>query len=275
MLDLKARIERYFDEIATIRPGALAAEVRADIAEVMTGLGAGVLRAALPGDWAVQEWVKKAILLHFRAQALRVMPGECSNFFDKIALKYAQYERDDFVRDGVRVVPPAYVREGVFVAENCVLMPCYVNIGAYIDSGSMIDIWATIGSCAQIGKRVHISGNACIGGVLEPLQASPVIIEDDCFVGAGAIIVEGVIVERGAVIAAGVRLGQSTRIYERETGKIYIGRVPSGAVVVPGSLPSTDGKYSLECAIIVKKVDAGTLAKTSINQILREVAHAN
>ena len=197
------------------------------------------------------------------------MQGQYSRFFDKVPLKYADYSEADFVRDGVRVVPDAIVRRGAYVAPDVVLMPSYVNIGAHVGSGTMVDTWATVGSCAQIGRNVHLSGGVGIGGVLEPVQAGPTIIEDNCFIGARSEIVEGVIVEEGAVISMGVYLGQSTRIYDRSSGETSYGRIPAGSVVVPGSLPSSDGKYSLYCAVIVKQVDAQTRAKTSLNDLLR------
>ena len=221
------------------------------------------------GAWQVNEWLKKAVLLSFRLQESRRVPGTHSNFFDKVPLKYAGYSEDDFRRDGVRVVPDAIVRRGAYVARDVVLMPSYVNIGARIGAGTMVDTWATVGSCAQIGENVHLSGGVGIGGVLEPLQATPTIIENGCFIGARSEIVEGVVVEEGAVISMGVFIGQSTRIYDRATGEIGYGRVPAGAVVVPGSLPSADGRYALQCAVIVKQVDARTRARTGINELLR------
>lgn len=235
----------------------------------MLDSGAARVAEQVDGDWHVNQWLKKAVLLSFRLTDNQVMPGAYSRFYDKVPLKYADYAEEDFVRDGVRVVPDAIVRRGAYVASDVVLMPSFVNIGARVDSGTMVDTWTTVGSCAQIGKNVHLSGGVGIGGVLEPLQASPTIIEDDCFIGARSEIVEGVIVERGSVISMGVYIGQSTRIYDRETDEISYGRVPAGSVVVPGSLPSKNGKYSLNCAIIVKHVDAKTRAKTSLNDLLR------
>ena len=242
------------------------------VTTVIAGLSTGAVRVAekVNGTWVINQWLKKAVLLHFRLNNNTLMPSGLTNFYDKVALKYADYSVEQFKQDKVRVVPPANVRTGSYIAPNCVIMPSYVNIGAYIDSGSMIDIWATIGSCAQIGKNTHISSNTCIGGVLEPLQANPTIIEDDCFIGTGSAIVEGTIVEAGSVIAMGVCIGQSTKIYDRATGEIYYGRVPAGSVVVPGSLPSKDGKYNTNCAIIVKTVDASTRAKVGINELLRD-----
>ena len=223
----------------------------------------------IAGEWVVHQWLKKAVLLYFRINDNDVMDGAESRFYDKVPLKYADYSKEQFQAEGVRVVPPATVRTGSFVGKNVVLMPSYVNIGAFVDEGTMVDTWATVGSCAQIGKNVHLSGGVGIGGVLEPLQANPTIIEDNCFIGARSEIVEGVVVEEGAVISMGVYIGQSTRIYDRETGEVHYGRVPAGAVVVPGNLPSKDGKYSLYAAIIVQKVDAQTRSKVGINALLR------
>lgn len=220
-------------------------------------------------QWVTNEWIKKAVLLYMYSKKNNVIPGHHTNYYDKIPLKYKEYNETRFQEEKVRIVPPATVRYGAFINFNTVVMPSYVNIGAYIDEGTMIDTWATVGSCAQIGKHVHISGGAGIGGVLEPLQNNPTIIEDNCFIGARSEIVEGVIVEQGCVISMGVFIGQSTKIYDRESGKIFYGRVPSNSVVVPGSLPSKDGKYNLYAAIIVKKVDLKTLNKVEINSILR------
>jgi len=234
-------------------------------------LDAGSARVAEPrdGGWHVNQWLKKAVLLSFRLSDNAVMPGTHSKFFDKVPMKYADYSEEDFRRDGVRVVPDAIVRRGAYVASDVVLMPSYVNIGARVDSGTMVDTWATVGSCAQIGKNVHLSGGVGIGGVLEPVQAGPTIIEDDCFIGARSEVVEGVIVEKGSVISMGVYIGQSTKIYDRATGKVSYGRIPAGSVVVSGNLPSADGKYSLYCAVIVKHVDEKTRSKTSLNDLLR------
>lgn len=245
----------------------------------IAGLNAGQIRVAqniqtnsdLPSNWQVNTWVKQAILLSFRLHDNVVMPaGGFSQFYDKVPSKFANFTEADFIKQGARIVPPAVARHGSFIAKNVILMPSYVNIGAYVDEGSMVDTWATVGSCAQIGKNVHLSGGVGIGGVLEPLQANPVIIEDNCFIGARSEIVEGVIVEKNAVISMGVYIGQSTKIYDRATGEVFYGRVPSGAVVVPGSLPSKDGSHSLYCAVIVKRVDAQTRAKTAINDLLRD-----
>jgi len=268
---LQAAIEHAFESRAKITPQNADAEVRAAVATVLGLLDAGTLRVAekFSGEWRVNEWLKKAVLLSFRIADNTAMRAGGLSFYDKVPLKYDGWDAAQFGAAGVRVVPPATVRRGAFVASNVVLMPSYVNIGAYVDSGSMVDTWATVGSCAQIGKNVHLSGGVGIGGVLEPLQAAPTIIEDDCFIGARSEIVEGVIVESGAVISMGVFIGQSTRIYDRERDEILYGRVPAGAVVVPGSLPAKNGKYALSCAVIVKRVDAQTRAKTSLNELLR------
>ncbi len=269
---LKLTIEQAFEGRATLSPQNTPAAVRDAIDAVLERLDAGTLRVAekVDGAWVVHEWLKKAVLLSFRINDNAPMAAEPSSFYDKVPLKFSGWGRERFAAAGVRVVPPATVRRGAFIAGGAVLMPSYVNIGAYVDSGTMVDTWATVGSCAQIGKNVHLSGGVGIGGVLEPLQAAPTIIEDGCFIGARSEIVEGVIVETGAVISMGVFIGQSTRIYDREADTISYGRVPAGAVVVPGSLPAGNGKYSLACAVIVKRVDAQTRAKTSINELLRD-----
>jgi 2,3,4,5-tetrahydropyridine-2-carboxylate N-succinyltransferase len=268
---LKATIEAAFERRTTLSPHSAGDDIRAAVTEVLELLDAGTLRVAekRPTGWQVHDWLKKAVLLSFRLWDNAPMPAGALNFYDKVPLKFSGWDAARFAAAGVRVVPPATVRRGAYVAPNAILMPSYVNIGAYVGSGTMVDTWATVGSCAQIGKNVHLSGGVGIGGVLEPLQANPTIIEDDCFIGARSEIVEGVVVESGAVISMGVFIGQSTRIYDRESGTISYGRVPSGAVVVPGSLPSADGRYSLACAVIVKRVDAQTRAKTSINELLR------
>ena len=247
------------------------ARVESAVREAIELLDAGEARVAeyRDGAWQVNQWLKKAVLLSFRLNDNQVIEGAHSRFFDKVPMKYADYSEARFRADRVRVVPDAIVRKGAYVAPDVVLMPSYVNIGAYVDSGTMVDTWATVGSCAQIGRNVHLSGGVGIGGVLEPIQAGPTIIEDDCFIGARSEVVEGVIVEKGSVISMGVFLGQSTRIYDRDTGEISYGRVPAGSVVVPGNLPSGDGKYSLYCAVIVKHVDAKTRSKTSLNDLLR------
>jgi len=266
-------IEAAFEVRADITPQSIKPEVRDAVESVIAGLDKGELRVAkkLDGQWVVNEWIKKAVLLSFRAKDNVVMDGGETRFFDKVDSKFANWDEAAFRSAGFRVVPPAMARRGSYIAKNAVLMPSYVNIGAYVDEGTMVDTWATVGSCAQIGKNVHLSGGVGIGGVLEPLQASPTIIEDNCFIGARSEIVEGVIVEEGAVISMGVYIGQSTRIYDRETGEVSYGRVPAGAVVVSGNLPSNDGKYSLYCAVIVKKVDAKTRSKVGINELLRGV----
>ena len=225
----------------------------------------------IAGEWVVHQWLKKAVLLYFRINDNGIIKGDDAQYFDKVPLKFSDFTAEQFKEAGVRVVPPATARKGSFIAPNTVLMPSYVNIGAFVDEGTMVDTWATVGSCAQIGKNVHLSGGVGIGGVLEPLQANPTIIEDNCFIGARSEVVEGVIVEEGSVISMGVFIGQSTRIYDRETGEIHYGRVPAGSVVVSGSLPSKCGKYSLYAAVIVKKVDAKTRAKVGINALLRSI----
>jgi 2,3,4,5-tetrahydropyridine-2-carboxylate N-succinyltransferase len=269
--DLRATIETAYERRAQITPQTTSPEVGNAIETVLELLDAGTLRVAekRADTWLVHEWLKKAVLLSFRIAPNAPQVAGPLAFYDKVPLKFSGWDEARFAAAGVRVVPPATVRRGAFVAGNVVLMPSYVNIGAYVDSGSMVDTWATVGSCAQIGKNVHLSGGVGIGGVLEPLQASPTIIEDNCFIGARSEIVEGVIVESGAVISMGVFIGQSTRIYDRERDEVLYGRVPAGAVVVPGTLPSSNGKYGLACAVIVKRVDAQTRAKTSLNELLR------
>ena len=268
---LQSTIELAWDNRAEI--SALnAPKVREAVEHVIAELDAGRLRVAERqgvGQWSVNQWVKKAVLLSFRLSDNRLMRAGELGFFDKVATKFAQADEAQLREAGVRVVPPAVARRGSFLARNVVLMPSYVNIGAYVDEGTMVDTWATVGSCAQIGRNVHLSGGVGIGGVLEPLQANPTIIEDNCFIGARSEIVEGVIVEENSVISMGVYIGQSTKIYDRATGEVIYGRVPAGSVVVSGNLPSPDGRYSLYCAVIVKKADAQTRAKTSINELLR------
>ena len=267
----QSTIDAAWDKRAEIGSQSPEPALREAVAAVIGGLESGALRVAskVDGKWVTLEWVKKAVLLSFRLQDNAVMQSGALQFYDKVPTKFTNYTAADFAAGGFRVVPPAVARRGAFVARNVVLMPSYVNIGAYVDEGTMVDTWATVGSCAQIGRNVHLSGGVGIGGVLEPLQANPVIIEDNCFIGARSEIVEGVIVEENSVISMGVFIGTSTRIYDRATGSITYGRVPSGSVVVPGSLPSADGSYSLYCAVIVKRVDAKTRAKTSINELLR------
>jgi 2,3,4,5-tetrahydropyridine-2-carboxylate N-succinyltransferase len=268
---LKSVIESAWERRTELGPARVDAELREAVEECVAGLDSGTLRVAeqRDGRWTVNQWLKQAVLLSFRLNDNRVVDAGFTRFFDKVPSKFAQYDDEQFRRGGMRVVPDAVVRRGAYIAADVVLMPSFVNIGAYVDQGSMIDTWATVGSCAQIGKHVHLSGGAGIGGVLEPLQAAPTIIEDNCFIGARSEVVEGVIVERGSVLGMGVYIGQSTRIYDRETGEIHYGRVPAGSVVVAGNLPSKDGKYSLYCAVIVKKVDEKTRAKTSLNDLLR------
>ncbi|HSH27070.1 MAG TPA: 2,3,4,5-tetrahydropyridine-2,6-dicarboxylate N-succinyltransferase [Wenzhouxiangella sp.] len=270
---LKLAIEAAWDRRDELSPDSDDPELRGQVDTCLQGLESGELRVAEPdgdGGWKVNGWLKQAILLHFRITPNRVMEGGVSRYFDKVDLRFAD-KMDTPEQCGARVVPTATVRRGAHIGNDVVLMPSYVNIGAFVGAGSMIDTWATVGSCAQIGAGVHISGGAGIGGVLEPLQANPTIIEDGCFVGARSEVVEGVIVEKGAVIGMGVFLGQSTRIYNRETGEIMTGRVPAGSVVVAGSLPAKDGSHSLYAAIIVKQVDERTRSRTSVNELLRNV----
>ncbi len=272
---LAATIDEAFERRAEISAKNAAPALRHAIEECIELLDSGRARVAekRAGQWVVNQWLKKAVLLYFRTHDNSLIEAGYTRFFDKVPMKYAARSQADdgkLLTDGsTRVVPPAVARRGSFIAPNVVLMPSYVNIGAYVDSGTMVDTWATVGSCAQIGKNVHLSGGVGIGGVLEPLQAAPTIIEDNCFIGARSEVVEGVIVEEGSVISMGVFIGQSTKIYDRTTGQVIQGRVPAGSVVVSGNLPSSDGKYSLYCAVIVKRVDAQTRAKTSINELLR------
>ncbi len=268
---LRQTIEAAFERRAEITPANIDPALRAAIEDCIGQLDSGQARIAqqVDGQWQVNEWLKKAVLLYFRANDNQVIDAGAVRYYDKVPLKFADQTPDQLRAGGVRVVPSAVARRGAYIAPNVVLMPSYVNIGAYVDSGTMVDTWATVGSCAQIGKNVHLSGGVGIGGVLEPLQANPTIIEDDCFIGARSEVVEGVIVGRGSVLAMGVFISQSTRIYDRATGQITYGRVPPGSVVVPGSLPSADGSYNLACAIIVKRVDEKTRSKTSINELLR------
>jgi len=271
LLDMRETIEAAFERRTEFGPANAPADVVAAVEAAIDALDRGEARVAekTDGAWRVNDWLKKAVLLSFRLFDNRVVEAGYTRFFDKVDLKYAGYDAERFRAEGVRVVPPAVVRHGAYVARNAVLMPSYVNIGAYVGEGTMVDTWATVGSCAQIGRNVHLSGGVGIGGVLEPLQANPTIIEDDCFIGARSEVVEGVIVEQGAVLSMGVYVGQSTRIYDRERDEVLYGRIPAGAVVVPGSLPSADGRYSLYCAVIVKRVDAQTRAKVGINELLR------
>ena len=271
--ETEALINAQFERRAELEPDNISAALRAAVSETIAQLDSGQLRIAekINDEWIVRQWLKKAVLLSFIIDGNQVIEGGHSRYFDKISGKFEAYDEAGFVATGARVVPPATVRRGSFIGRNVVLMPSFVNIGAYVGSGTMVDTWATVGSCAQIGSNVHLSGGVGIGGVLEPLQANPTIIEDDCFIGARSEIVEGVIVGEGAVISMGVYIGQSTRIYNRATDEISYGRVPPGAVVVSGSLPAADGKYSLYCAVIVKTVDAKTRAKVGINAILRDL----
>jgi len=272
MSDLQTVIEQAFEKRAEINPRNVDTLVKEAVVDVIGQLDSGKIRVAEKSgdDWIVNEWIKKAVLLSFRIEDNHFLKGGFTNYFDKVESKFADYNSRDFRASGVRVVPPATARRGAYIAPNVILMPSYVNIGAYVDSGTMVDTWATVGSCAQIGKNVHLSGGVGIGGVLEPLQANPTIIEDDCFIGARSEVVEGVIVEKGSVISMGVYIGQSTKIYDRSSGEVSYGRIPAGSVVVSGNLPSKDGSYSLYCAVIVKKVDAKTRSKVSLNELLRE-----
>ncbi|AVP97514.1 2,3,4,5-tetrahydropyridine-2,6-dicarboxylate N-succinyltransferase [Ahniella affigens] len=267
---LKTDIEQAFEARASLSAADLGG-LKPGINAVIKALETGVLRVAEPSDagWITHQWIKKAVLLSFRTEQNAVMPSAPAPYYDKVPLRYEGYGPEQFAAEGVRVVPGAVVRRGAHIARDVVLMPSFVNIGAHVGQGTMVDTWATVGSCAQIGAQVHLSGGVGIGGVLEPVQANPTIIEDGCFIGARSEVVEGFIVERGSVIGMGVFLGQSTRVFDRETGEIHYGRVPAYSVVVPGSLPSTDGKYSLACAVIVKKVDEKTRSKVGINELLR------
>jgi 2,3,4,5-tetrahydropyridine-2-carboxylate N-succinyltransferase len=269
---LQQRIEEAWEQRRELSPSRAPMEWREAVEECLDGLESGRFRVAEPlgppGEWRVEQWLKKAVLLAFRVHANEVIEAGHARFYDKLPLRWSGADRS-IEEAGARVVPPATVRRGACIGRDTVLMPSYVNIGAWVGPGTMVDTWATVGSCAQIGANVHLSGGVGIGGVLEPLQANPTIIEDDCFIGARSEVVEGVIVERGCVLSMGVYIGQSTKIYHRETGEILRGRVPAGSVVVPGSLPAADGTHSLYCAVIVKQVDEQTRARTSVNEILR------
>lgn len=271
-MSLENVIDLAFENRAELSPQHAPAEVREAVNEALQWLDQGKRRVAekIEGQWVVNQWLKKAVLLSFRLQDNRVMEGGETCYFDKVEPKFGTYSPADFAASGVRVVPPAAVRKGAYIAPGVILMPSFVNIGAYVDSGTMVDTWATVGSCAQIGKNVHLSGGVGIGGVLEPLQAGPTIIEDNCFIGARSEVVEGVVVEEGSVISMGVYIGQSTKIYNRMTGEISYGRVPAGSVVVSGNLPSADGSHSLYCAVIIKQVDERTRSKVGINELLRD-----
>ena len=272
MTDTKAIIEHAFEN-KTDSDALKSPELRHAVADTLSKLDSGELRVASPSskDWIVHEWLKKTVLISFLLQDNEVISTGDTQYFDKVPSKFLNLDKTDFEAGGYRVVPPAIVRRGVFIGKRVVLMPSYVNIGAYVDDGTMVDTWATVGSCAQIGKNVHLSGGVGIGGVLEPLQASPTIIEDNCLIGARSEVVEGVIIERDSVLSMGVYIGQSTRILDRATGEISYGRVPAGSVVVSGSIPAADGSHSLYCAVIVKKVDEKTRAKVGINELLRDI----
>ena len=273
MSELQQIIETAFEIRADITPANVEPSVKKAVDEAIELLDSGKARVAEPGDngWQVNEWLKKAVLLSFRIRDNAIMAGGSTQYYDKVDSKFATSNAKQMANSGVRVVPPAMARKGSYIAPGVVLMPSYVNIGAYVDSGTMVDTWATVGSCAQIGKNVHLSGGVGIGGVLEPLQASPTIIEDNCFIGARSEVVEGVIVEKNSVISMGVYIGQSTKIYNRETDEVSYGRIPAGSVVVSGNLPSGNGKYSLYCAVIVKQVDEKTRGKVGINELLRNI----
>ncbi len=273
MSELQSVIEAAFEQRADISPDNVDPEVKRAVLAAIELLDSGEARVAEPADggWRVNEWLKKAVLLSFRIRDNQIMPGGFTQYYDKVDSRFAGLDAEAHRASGVRVVPPAVARKGAYVAPGVVLMPSYVNIGAYVDGGTMVDTWATVGSCAQIGKNVHLSGGVGIGGVLEPLQAAPTIIEDNCFIGARSEVVEGVIVGRNSVISMGVYIGQSTKIYDRASGEISYGRIPEGSVVVAGNLPSDDGKYSLYCAVIVKQVDEKTRAKVGINELLRKI----
>ena len=275
MSNIQSIIEDAFENRSSITPKSVSKELKEAINEVITGLNNGSLRIASRKDstqiWETHQWLKKAVLISFRIRDNSVINGNYTNYFDKVESKFTHFQHKDFEEGGFRVVPNAMVRQGSFIGKNVVLMPSYVNIGAYVDEGTMVDTWATVGSCAQIGKNVHLSGGVGIGGVLEPIQAGPTIIGDNCFIGARSEVVEGVIVEDNSVISMGVYIGQSTKIFDRETGEVSYGRIPKGSVVVSGNLPSKDGSYSLYCAVIVKKVDEKTLSKIGINELLRGI----
>ena len=275
MSNIQSIIEDAFESRTSITPKSVTNEIKGAIKEAMDGLNNGSLRVASregsTQNWKTHQWLKKAVLLSFRIKDNSIMDGNYTNYFDKVESKFAHFKEKDFAEGGYRVVPNAMVRQGSFIGKNAVLMPSYVNIGAYVDEGTMVDTWATVGSCAQIGKNVHLSGGVGIGGVLEPIQAGPTIIGDNCFIGARSEVVEGVVVEDNAVISMGVYIGQSTKIFDRETGEVSYGRIPEGSVVVSGNLPSKDRTYSLYCAVIVKKVDAKTRSKVGINELLRGI----
>ena len=273
MSNIQEIIEGAFEDRASISPNNASNEIKVAVMDAINQLDSGQARVAekMNGEWVVNDWLKKAVLLSFRIEENSVMPGGASQYYDKVPPKFANQSAEELEKMGVRIVPNAMARRGSYIAPDVVLMPSFVNIGGYVDSGSMVDTWVTVGSCAQIGKNVHLSGGVGIGGVLEPLQAAPTIIEDNCFIGARSEVVEGVIVEEGSVISMGVYIGKSTKIYNRETGEVTFGRIPAGSVVVSGNLPSKDGKYSLYCAVIVKQVDEKTRSKVGINELLRTI----
>jgi 2,3,4,5-tetrahydropyridine-2-carboxylate N-succinyltransferase len=270
---IQSIIDTAWENRASINSANASQEVRDAVEHVISEMNAGRMRVATRqavGQWTTHQWIKKAVLLSFRLKDNEVIKAGDLGFYDKVPTKFAHLSEEEMKASGVRVVPPAVARRGSYIAKGAILMPSYVNIGAYVDEGTMVDTWATVGSCAQVGKNVHLSGGVGLGGVLEPVQANPTIIEDNCFIGARSEVVEGVIVEENSVISMGVYIGQSTKIYDRATGEVTYGRIPSGSVVVSGNLPSADGKYSLYCAVIVKRVDAQTRAKTSLNDLLRD-----
>ena len=275
MSNIQSIIDAAFEKRIEITPENVSTEIKDAINQTIEGLNQGKLKVASrignSQEWETHQWIKKAVLLSFRIDNNKLLDNGFTKYFDKVPSKFANYNEDDFKTGGFRVVPNAIARHGSFIGKNVVLMPSYVNIGAYVDEGTMVDTWATVGSCAQIGKNVHLSGGVGIGGVLEPVQAGPTIIGDNCFIGARSEVVEGVVVEDNVVISMGVYIGQSTKIFDRETGKISFGRIPKGSVVVSGNLPSKDGTYSLYCAVIVKKVDEKTLSKVGINELLRGI----
>ncbi len=272
MAQIESIIHNAFENRSSLSPGGVPDEIKNAVREALQLLDSGQVRVAekINGEWIVNQWLKKAVLLSFRLSGNRIIEGGSSRYYDKVETKFSTYGPDDFGRAGIRVVPNAIARSGCYIAPNTVLMPSFVNIGAYVDSGTMVDTWATVGSCAQIGKNVHLSGGVGIGGVLEPVQAGPTIIEDNCFIGARSEVVEGVIVEEGSVISMGVYIGQSTKIFNRMSGEISYGRIPAGSVVVSGNLPAKDGSHSLYCAVIIKQVDAKTRAKVGLNELLRD-----
>lgn len=272
-IELQQIIESAFEIRTQLSPQKVDSDVKKAVQVIIEQLDQGKLRVAekINNEWVTHDWIKKAILLSFRIDDNTVMDGVYTKYFDKIQAKFASHNSEDFKKVGARIVPPATVRKGAYIAEGVIVMPSFINVGAHIESGTMIDSWATIGSCAQIGKNVHVSANVMIGGVLEPLQASPTIIEDNCFIGACSGIAEGTIIEQGSVISMGVTLSQSTKIFDRSTGDTFYGRVPAGSVVISGSLPAADGSYNKYCAIIVKRVDEKTRSKVSINELLRDI----